>query len=127
MKARATRAIAARSVADGGRTLAGLGASWARAGRGATTGKIEAQATIPRKSRRANFIRASPLPSIRCPSAGDIEHRAGREGAILRGKPCHHGGELFHEDKTVLRDFRQHEVDMLLGELVEDRSLGSRG
>ena len=62
--------------------------------------------------------------SIRRPPAGNVEHRAGRERAIFRRQPRHHRREFFHQHEAALRNFRQHEVDMLLRHLVEDRGLG---
>src|SRR5262245_25744778 len=102
MKARACRAIAARSGADGGRTPAGVGASWARAGRNTAAGRTEAPAAILMKSRRAISMAPSPCPLIGGASPGDVEYRAGREGAVFRGEPRHHGRQLFHQHEAVL-------------------------
>src|SRR3981189_574989 len=39
---------------------------------------------------------------IRRPTAGDVEHGAGGERAIFRGKPGHHGREFLDQHKAVL-------------------------
>ena len=64
--------------------------------------------------------------SIGRPAAGNVEHRAGRERAVFRRQPCHHRREFFDQDEARLRNLRQHEVDVLLRHLVEDRGLRRR-
>src|SRR6187402_1474641 len=66
--------------------------------------------------------RMAPI-SIRRPAAGNVEHRAGRECTILRCQPGDHRREFFHQHKPCLRYLRQHEVNVLLRHLVEDRGL----
>jgi hypothetical protein len=60
------------------------------------------------------------------PPARNIEHRAGRERAILRREPRDHRRELFDVDETVHWNLRQHVVDMLLRHLAEHFGLGRR-
>src|SRR5664279_4504773 len=75
-----------------------------------------------------SLIMVSPLcrsALIRRAAAGNVEHRAGGEGAVLRGQPRHHRGEFLYQNETPLRNLRKHEVDVLLRQLVEDRGLGS--
>ena len=59
--------------------------------------------------------------SIRRPPAGNVEHRAGREGVVRRGAERHERRDLLDLDETAARNFRQHVVDVLLRHLVEDR------
>src|ERR1700730_9800657 len=47
---------------------------------------------------------------IHRPPARNIEHRAGRERAILRRQPRDQDGELLAMDETVPRGFLQHLV-----------------
>src|SRR6185369_8635949 len=64
--------------------------------------------TAPQKHPPSRVMPAS----IRGAAAGNVEHRARREGAILRRQPRHHRREFFDQHKAVLRNFRQHEVDV---------------
>src|SRR5215475_6422166 len=61
------------------------------------------------------------MSSISRAAAGDVEHRARRKRAIFGRKPGDHRRKLFHQHKATLRNLRQHEIDMLLGDLAEDR------
>src|SRR5882672_11082931 len=63
-------------------------------------------------------------PSIRRPPARNVEHRAGRERALRRGAERHQAGDLLDLDEATARDLCEHVGDVLLGHLVEDRSLG---
>src|ERR1700722_8541394 len=74
-------------------------------------------------SRRATAP-TETAPSIRRPSARNVEHRAGRERTLLRGAKGYQIGDLLDLDEAPARDLRQHVVDVLLGHLVEDRGLG---
>src|SRR5258708_30207092 len=59
-----------------------------------------------------SLVMATSL-SIRRAPAGNVEHRAGRERAILGGEPRHHRGELLDQHKPSLRNLGEHEVNML--------------
>src|SRR5262249_62280358 len=65
--------------------------------------------------------------SVRRPAAGDVEHRAGRERAVLRPQPAHQRGDLVDRDEAAHRDLREHVVDVLLRHLVEYRGLRGGG
>ncbi len=52
--------------------------------------------------------------------------RRWRSAQSSGGEPGHHRGQLLHQYEALLRDLRQHEVDVLLRHLVEDRGLGRR-
>src|SRR6185503_7128983 len=69
---------------------------------------------------------ATRFRSIGRPSAGNIEHRAGRERAVGRGAEGGERRDLLDGHEAAARDFRQHEVDVLLRHLVEDCGLGRR-
>ena len=60
--------------------------------------------------------------SVNRAAAGDVEDRAGREGAILRGQPACHGGDFLDLDEAVHRDLGAHPGDLLFGHLLECRS-----
>src|SRR5580704_17328457 len=72
-----------------------------------------------------NSYEKGTSPSIRRPPARNIEHRAGRERALLRGTEGDEIGDLLDLDEAAARDLRQHVGDVLLGHLVEQ--CGFRG
>src|SRR5215471_19564962 len=57
---------------------------------------------------------------------GDVEHRSGREGTVFGREPADEGGDLLDLDEPPYRDLREHVVDVLLTDLVEDRGLRRR-
>src|SRR5262249_2402586 len=65
--------------------------------------------------------------SVRRPAAGDVEHRAGRERAVLGSEPAHQRGDLVDRDEAAHRDLREHVIDVLLLHLVEYRGLRRGG
>src|SRR3954454_4950216 len=76
-----------------------------------------------------HWIDRMPVPcrsSVGRASTRGIKHTAGRERALLARHPTNQRGYLVHLSKAPHRDFREHEVDMLLGHLVEDGGMNRR-
>src|SRR5215831_15637385 len=61
--------------------------------------------------------------SVSRPAAGDVEHRASRERAVLRREPAYQRSDLVDGDEAAHRDLREHVIDVLLLHLVEYRGL----
>src|SRR5262245_43089791 len=68
---------------------------------------------------------APPPVSVCRPSAGDGEYGSGGEGILLRGDPRHQRRQLLDRHEPVAGDLGEHEVDVLLRDLIEDGGLGS--
>src|SRR5215469_14083814 len=73
---------------------------------------------------RCLYHRHRPILLIRCSPSAEIEDRTGGEGILFRNQPGNHGGNLFDCKKSSSWDTRQHVIDMLLRNLVEDPSAG---
>ena len=69
---------------------------------------------------------ARDVISVDGAAARDIEHRAGRERAVLRGQPGNHRGDFLNQHKAVHRDLGQHVVDVFLLHLSEHFRLRRR-
>src|SRR4029079_14417396 len=56
--------------------------------------------------------------------AGNIESESGGERVLFGNHEGDHGRDLVDLDKTAARDPRQHEIDVALGDLLENRGPG---
>src|SRR5688572_11141520 len=77
---------------------------------------------------RSRSARASSAmlvdPSVGGATAGDVEGEAGGERVLVRHDEADHRGDLLDLHEARAGNAREHEVDVLLGDLVEDRRLG---
>ncbi len=71
-----------------------------------------------------------PLPraiaareSVGRPAAGEVEDGTRGEGAVFAAQPSHERGSFLLFAKAVHRDLREHVVDVLLRELLENVGL----
>ncbi len=76
---------------------------------------------------RRRHRRAGSARSVGRASAGNVEHLTCRERAVLGGREGDEGRDLLDLHEAGARDLREHEVDVLLRDLVEDRRPRSRG
>src|SRR5688500_7605426 len=66
--------------------------------------------------------RADARRSVGRSSARQIENGTGRERTLFRREPAYERRDLVDGAEAGHRDLRQHEVDVLLRDLIEDRS-----
>src|SRR5262249_56138334 len=64
--------------------------------------------------------------SVRGAAPRNIKHGTGGERIFLARYPRDKGSHFFHRNEAVAWNFREHEVDVCLGDLLEDRRLGGR-
>jgi len=60
------------------------------------------------------------MPSIGCPTTGDVKHSACREAAFIAREPSDQCCNLICLSKAPHWDLGEHEVDVILGHLIED-------
>src|SRR6266700_4982855 len=61
------------------------------------------------------------------PPTAQIKDGSGGEGVFFREQPSYHGADFVNFEKSPTGNFRQHKVNMFLGDLIEDACLCGGG
>src|ERR1700736_4569996 len=70
---------------------------------------------------------SATMLSVSRPTAGEVENCTGREAAFLAQQPAEQGHDLIHLSETCHGNFRAHEFNKLLRELLEQRRIECGG